>query len=98
LTAGRATPFCPTPAVIACAFAAYVEDLNTVLPPGDAATLLVPAKVLPVMRLEKFPVVVLVPARFAATCGLAVAAPETDRLVGETASPLFGFPPDLAIE
>ena len=92
LIAGRAPPFCPTPADVVCAFAAYVEDLNTVLPPGDAATLLGPAKVLPGLRLGSFPVLV----GFAASCGFIVAAPEADRLAGETL--LFGFPPDPAID
>ena len=95
VTPGRAPPFCPTPAVVARAFAVDVEDLATVLPPGDAAVLL-PAKALPELRVERFPVAALVPARLAAVCGLAVVAPETDRLAGEAASPLFGFPPALA--
>ena len=93
LIAGRAPPFCPIPGVVVCAFAAYVEDLNTVLPPGDAAT---PAKVLAVPPLERF--AVLVPARFAGSCGLIDAAPETERLAGEAANPPFGFPPDPATE
>ena len=94
VTAGRAPPFCPTVAVVTRAFATWVEDLGTVLPPGDATPLLVPVTVL--LRLERFPDAVLVPARLAVSCGLAVAAPETDRLAGEAASPLFGFPPDRA--
>ena len=98
LIPGDAPPFCPTPVVVGCAFAAYVEVLNTVLPPGDAATLLVLAKGMAGLRLERFPVAVLVPARFSATCGLTVAAPETDRLEGEAASPLIEFPPNPAIE
>ena len=65
------------------------------LPPGDATPLLVPATGLPVLRL---PVAVLAPARLAAGCDLAVAAPETGRLAREATVPLFGFPPDPAIE
>ena len=67
------------------------------LPLGDVAPRLVPATVLlPALRLGTFLVAVLAPARLAASCELARAAPETDRLVGETARPPFKSPLDRA--